>query len=60
MAGLWKIPWVRRQRLRFRRPLQILASPVFARNITFVIKTSTVVADPPDFVDWHVISTPQS
>ena len=51
MAGLWKIPWVRRQRLRFRRPLQILASPVFARYITFVIKTLTVVADPPDFVD---------
>ena len=51
MARLWKIPWARRQRLRFRRPLQILASPVFARYITFVIKTSTVVADPPDFVD---------
>ena len=41
MAGLWKIPWVRRQRLRFRRPLQILTSPVFALYTTFVIKTST-------------------
>ena len=41
----------RRQRLRFRRPFQILVSPVFVNYIKLVIKTSTVVADPPDFID---------
>ena len=57
MAGLWKISWVRRQRLRFWRPLQILASPVFARYITFVIKTSTVIADPPATSRYRVINS---
>ena len=50
MARFWKIPWLRRQRARLRRPLQILLSPVFANYIKFVIKTSTIVADPPDYV----------
>jgi 3-deoxy-D-manno-octulosonic-acid transferase len=31
--------------------LQIVAAPIFANYIKLVIKTSTVVADPPDFVD---------
>jgi 3-deoxy-D-manno-octulosonic-acid transferase len=51
MASVWKNPWVRRQRLRFRRPLQILVSPIAANYIRLVIKTSTIVADPPDYVD---------
>ena len=51
MAGLWKNPWIRRQRLHFRRPLQILASPVAANFIRLVIKTSAIVADPPDYVE---------
>lgn len=50
MASLWKIPWVRRQRVRLRRPLQIVLAPVVAYYIKFVIKTSTIVADPPDYV----------
>ena len=50
LASLWKIPWVRRQRTRLRRPLQILLSPVLANYIKLVIKTSTMVADPPDYV----------
>ena len=50
MARLWKIPWLRRQRARLRRPLQILLIPLFANYIKFVIKTSTIVADPPDYV----------
>ena len=50
MARFWKIPWVRRQRKRLRRPLQILMTPVFANYIKLVIKTSTIVADPPDYV----------
>ena len=51
MASVWRIPWVRRQRARLRRPLQILISPVLANYIKLVIKTSTIVADPPDYVD---------
>ena len=50
VAWLWKIPWVRRQRVRLRRPVQILLAPVLVNYIKLVIKTSTVVADPPDFV----------
>jgi len=50
LARFWKIPWLRRQRARLRRPLQILLSPVFANYIKFVIRTSTIVADPPDYV----------
>ena len=50
MASLWKIPWVRRQRARLRRPFQIVVSPVLANYIKFVIKTSTIIADPPDYV----------
>ena len=51
MASLWKIPWVRAQRVRLRRPLQILLAPVVVNYIKLVIKTSTVVADPPDYVE---------
>jgi 3-deoxy-D-manno-octulosonic-acid transferase len=51
MASLWKIPWIRQQRVRLRRPLQILLAPAVAHYINFVIKTSKVVADPPDYVD---------
>ena len=51
MASLWKIPWVRRQRVRLRRPLQILLAPIVVNYIKLVIKTSTVVADPPDYVE---------
>ena len=50
MASLWKIPWVRRQRVRLRRPLQILLVPAVVNYIKLVIKTSTIVADPPAFV----------
>ena len=50
MAGLWKNPWLRRQRGRLRRPLQIIASPVAAGYIKLVLGTSTRIADPPDFV----------
>lgn len=49
MASFWKIPWVRRQTIRLRRPVQILLAPVVVNYIKFVIKTSTIVADPPDF-----------
>ena len=34
-----------------RRPLQILLAPVVVNYIKLVIKTSTVVADPPDYVE---------
>ena len=50
MPRLSKIPWVRRQRTRLRRPLQILMSPVFANYIKFVINSSTIIADPPNYV----------
>ncbi len=50
MASLWKIPWVRRQRVRLRRPLQILIAPIVVNYIKLVVKTSTIVADPPDYV----------
>src|SRR4026207_1932242 len=50
MAWLWKIPWVRRQRIRLRRPMQILLAPAIVNYIKLVINTSTIVADPPDFV----------
>lgn len=42
--------WIRRQKLRLRRPLQILSSPVFANYVKLVLKTSRRVSDPPDFV----------
>lgn len=50
MAGLFKNPWLRRQRQRLRRPLQVLASPVLANYITLVLNTSKQIADPPDFI----------
>lgn len=46
MASLWKIPWVKRLRVRARRPLQIAVAPVLANYIKFAINTSTVVSDP--------------
>jgi len=51
VASLWKIPWVRAQRVRLRRPLQILLAPIVVNYIKLVVKTSTVVADPPDYVE---------
>ena len=36
--------------MRLRRPLQVLLAPIVANYIKFVIKTSTVVSDPPDYV----------
>ncbi|MGH6804064.1 MAG: lysophospholipid acyltransferase family protein [Methyloceanibacter sp.] len=42
---------MRRQRVRLRRPLQILLAPIVVNYIKLVIKTSTVVADPPDYVE---------
>jgi 3-deoxy-D-manno-octulosonic-acid transferase len=51
VASLWRIPWVRRQRVRLRRPIQILLAPVIINYIKLVINTSRIVADPPDFVD---------
>ena len=50
MAWLWKIAWARRQRIRLRRPVQILLAPAIVNYIKLVINTSTIVADPPDFV----------
>jgi 3-deoxy-D-manno-octulosonic-acid transferase len=47
---VWKIPWLRQARHRLRRPLQIAASPILANYIKLAIRSSTVVADPPDFV----------
>ena len=49
LASVWKIPWVRRQRARLRRPLQILVSPVLSNYIKLVIKTSKIIAHPPDY-----------
>jgi len=49
VASLWKIPWA--QRVRLRRPLQILLAPIVVNYIKLVVKTSTVVADPPDYVE---------
>lgn len=51
MASLWKNPWVRRQRVRLRRPLQILLAPIVIGYLKLVVKTSTIVADPPDYVE---------
>lgn len=59
MAGLWKIPWVRRQRARLRRPLQVLASPVLGNYIKLVLGTSTRIADPPDFIARAKAQHPQ-
>jgi 3-deoxy-D-manno-octulosonic-acid transferase len=51
VASLWKIPWVRAQRVRLRRPLQILLAPIVVNYIKLVVNTSTIVADPPDYVE---------
>jgi 3-deoxy-D-manno-octulosonic-acid transferase len=51
MASFWKTPWVRRQKLRLRRPLQVLAAPLFANYVKFVLNTSTPIADPPGYID---------
>jgi len=50
LTSIWKIPWVRKLRVRVRRPLQIAAAPVLANYIKFAIKTSTVVSDPHDWL----------
>jgi 3-deoxy-D-manno-octulosonic-acid transferase len=36
--------------VRLRRPLQILLAPIVVNYIKLVVKTSTIVADPPDYV----------
>ena len=51
MASLWKNPWVRAQRVRLRRPLHILLAPVVINYLKLVVKTSTIVADPPDYIE---------
>jgi 3-deoxy-D-manno-octulosonic-acid transferase len=51
LGSIWKIPWVRQLKHRARRPLQIAAAPVLANYIKLAINTSTVVADPPDWLD---------
>lgn len=51
LASLWKNPWLRRQRVRLRRPLQILIAPIVINYLKFVVGTSTIVADPADYVD---------
>jgi 3-deoxy-D-manno-octulosonic-acid transferase len=51
VASFWKKPWIKRQTIRFRRPVQIIVSPIAANFIRFVINTSTVVADPPNYVE---------
>ena len=50
LTSIWKIPWVRQLRRRVRRPLQVAAAPVLINYIKFVISTSTVVSDPPDWL----------
>jgi 3-deoxy-D-manno-octulosonic-acid transferase len=42
---------MRAQRVRLRRPLQILLAPIVINYLKLVVKTSTIVADPPDYVD---------
>jgi 3-deoxy-D-manno-octulosonic-acid transferase len=42
--------WVRQLKRRVRRPLQAAAAPVLTNYIKFVIKTSTVVSDPPNWL----------
>jgi 3-deoxy-D-manno-octulosonic-acid transferase len=51
LGSIWKIPWVRQLRHRARRPLQVAAAPVLANYIKLAINTSTVVADPSDWLD---------
>ena len=50
MTSIWKIPLVRKLRLRVRRPLQIAAAPVLANYIKLAINTSTIVSDPRDWL----------
>jgi 3-deoxy-D-manno-octulosonic-acid transferase len=50
LASIWKIPWVRQLRRRVRRPLQFAAAPILTNYIKFVINTSTVVSDPPNWL----------
>lgn len=46
-----KTPWIKRQKVHLRRPLQILIAPAFVHYIRFVLRSSNVVADPPNFVE---------
>ena len=41
---------MRQLRRRLRRPLQVAAAPVLTNYIKFVISTSTVVSDPPNWL----------
>jgi len=50
LASIWKISWLRQLRRRSRRPLQVAAAPVLTNYIKFVISTSTVVSDPPNWL----------
>ncbi|MFW2392335.1 MAG: lysophospholipid acyltransferase family protein [Alphaproteobacteria bacterium] len=42
--------WIRRQKVRLRRPAQILAAPIFSNYVKLVLGTSSRVSDPPDYV----------
>jgi 3-deoxy-D-manno-octulosonic-acid transferase len=50
VPSIWKIPLVRKLKLRVRRPLQIAAAPVLANYIKLAINTSTIVSDPRDWL----------
>src|SRR5262245_49897937 len=47
---MWRSRGVRGMRRRVRRPLQVAAAQVLTNYIKFVINTSTVVADPPNWL----------
>jgi 3-deoxy-D-manno-octulosonic-acid transferase len=51
VASFWKNPWVRRQTVRLRRPFQILIAPIVINYIKLVVNSSTIVADPPDYIE---------
>ena len=51
MASILRSQWVRKLKLRVRRPLQIAAAPVLTNYITLAINTSAVVSDPPDWLE---------
>ena len=42
---------MRAQRVRLRRPLQILIAPIVINYIKLVVNTSTIIADPPDYME---------
>jgi len=59
MGKLLKSPFFKQLKLRLRRPVQVLLAPIAGNYISFVLKSSTTIADPPNYIERAKQQHPQ-